>query len=50
MAGRPVRRYSNCPPLTIGLPARTALAELRGRLGTHGWTLNAEMQQVVEAP
>jgi protein-tyrosine phosphatase len=34
--------------LTTGTPARTALAELRGLLDTHGWTLNPELRQVVE--
>ncbi|MEH1059307.1 hypothetical protein V6U89_29385 [Micromonospora sp. CPCC 206171] len=34
--------------LTTGTPARSALAELRGLLGAHGWTLNPELRQVVE--
>ena len=34
--------------LTTGIPARTALSELRGLLGAHGWTLNSELRQVVE--
>ena len=34
--------------LTTGAPARTALSELRRLLGAHGWTLNSELQQVVE--
>ncbi|MET8837777.1 ADP-ribosylglycohydrolase family protein [Micromonospora sp. NPDC004540] len=34
--------------LTTGTPARAALAELRGLLDTHGWTLNPELRQVVE--
>jgi ADP-ribosylglycohydrolase len=34
--------------LTTGTPAQTALAELRGLLGAHGWTLNPELRQVVE--
>ena len=34
--------------LTTGIPARTALSELRGLLDVHGWTLNPELQQVFE--
>jgi ADP-ribosylglycohydrolase len=34
--------------LTTGLPADTALAELRKLLDTHGWTLNPELRRVVE--
>lgn len=34
--------------LTTGIPARSALAELREMLDTHGWTLNPELRQVVE--
>ncbi|MFD2078120.1 Dual specificity phosphatase, catalytic domain [Actinopolymorpha cephalotaxi] len=34
--------------LTTGGPARTALADLRELLDTHGWTLNQELRQVVE--
>lgn len=34
--------------LTTGVPAHTALSELRGLLGAHGWALNSELQQVVE--
>jgi ADP-ribosylglycohydrolase len=34
--------------LTTGIPAHTALSELRGLLGAHGWTLNSELQRVVE--
>jgi hypothetical protein len=32
--------------LTTGTPAHTAIAELRGLLGAHGWTLN--LRRVVE--
>jgi ADP-ribosylglycohydrolase len=34
--------------LTAGIPAPTALSELRGLLGAHGWTLNSELERVVE--
>ncbi|WP_446210349.1 ADP-ribosylglycohydrolase family protein [Micromonospora sp. IBSANI012] len=34
--------------LTTGIPARSALAELRGLLRAHGWTVNPELRQVVE--
>ncbi|MBM0258760.1 hypothetical protein [Micromonospora sp. 4G55] len=34
--------------LITGTPARAALAQLRGLLDTHGWTLNPELRQVVE--